>query len=66
VKTISRLHLRRFTVWDYDGRDRYWMLRHLIIRSQGPDSLLLNAVGHDWNGNSLFYIAAIAAAFWSQ
>jgi uncharacterized membrane protein len=46
----------------------YWVLQLLIIKSQGPDSLLLKAVGKDWKGKAspFFYIAAIAAAFWSQ
>ena len=42
----------------------YWILQRLIIKSQGPDSILLKAVGGDWKGNAspLFYIAAILVA----
>lgn len=44
----------------------YWNLQRLIIAADGPDSLLKRAVGGDWKGklSPLFYIAAIAAAFW--
>src|SRR5258708_8282398 len=28
----------------------YWILQHLIIASQGPDSILKRAVGPDWKG----------------
>src|SRR5258706_1785449 len=46
----------------------YWVLQQLIIASQGPDSLLKTAVGNDWKGKAspVFYLAAIAAAFWFQ
>ena len=39
----------------------------MIIASQGPDSLLRRAVGRDWKGklSPVFYVAAIAIAFWS-
>ncbi|MEO8298258.1 MAG: TMEM175 family protein [Burkholderiales bacterium] len=46
----------------------YWILQHLIITSQGEQSLLKRAVGGDWKGRSspLFYAAGIVLAFWSQ
>ena len=46
----------------------YWILQELIIKAQGPDSLLYRAVGRDWKGklSPLFYIVAIVAAFWSK
>jgi uncharacterized membrane protein len=46
----------------------YWILQQLIISSQGDDSLLRKAVGHDWKGklSPLLYVLAIVAAFWSQ
>jgi uncharacterized membrane protein len=46
----------------------YYVLQQLIIRSQGPDSLLRKAVGNDWKGKAspLFYLTAIVAAFWVQ
>src|SRR3954470_1471000 len=46
----------------------YWVLQQSIIKSQGADSLLKKAVGNDWKGKAspAFYLAAIAAAFWSQ
>lgn len=42
----------------------YLMLQHLIIVSQGPDSILRRAVGRDWKGklSPLIYIAAILLA----
>jgi uncharacterized membrane protein len=42
----------------------YVILQRLIIRSQGPGSVLLKAVGGDWKGNAslLLYIAAILVA----
>ena len=45
----------------------YYILQQLIIRSQGPDSLLKRAVRGDWQGKSspLIYLAAICVAFWS-
>ncbi|HUO79685.1 MAG TPA: TMEM175 family protein [Steroidobacteraceae bacterium] len=45
----------------------YYILQQLIIRSQGPDSLLKRAVRGDWQGKSspLIYLAAIGVAFWS-
>jgi uncharacterized membrane protein len=46
----------------------YWILQQLIISSQGDDSLLRKAVGHDWKGklSPVLYVLAIVAAFWSQ
>jgi uncharacterized membrane protein len=46
----------------------YWLLQHLIIRSQGPDSILKKAVGADWKGklSPLAYLAAILLAPWSS
>ncbi len=43
----------------------YWILQRLFIRAQGPDSLLLKAVGGDWKGNlsPVVYVAGIAASF---
>ena len=44
----------------------YWSLQHVIILSQGPDSILKRAVGGDWKGklSPVLYAAAIAVAFW--
>jgi uncharacterized membrane protein len=41
----------------------YYLLQQLIIRSQGPDSILKKAVGRDWKGklSPVLYIAAIVA-----
>ncbi|MDB5810947.1 MAG: hypothetical protein JWN94_3069 [Betaproteobacteria bacterium] len=46
----------------------YGILQQLIIQSQGADSLLKKAVGGDWKGKAspIFYLTAIAAAFWAQ
>jgi uncharacterized membrane protein len=46
----------------------YWVLQQLIIRSQGKDSLLREAVGSDWKGklSPVLYILGIAAAFWNH
>ena len=43
----------------------YWILQRMIIRHQGPGSLLAAAVGHDWKGklSPLIYLAAIPLAF---
>ena len=45
----------------------YYILQEVIIASQGPSSLLRRAVGRDWKGklSPVFYVAAIAIAFWS-
>ena len=39
----------------------YWILQHLIITSQGSDSVVKRAVGRDWKGrfSPLFYVTAI-------
>jgi TMEM175 potassium channel family protein len=46
----------------------YWILQHLIILSQGSDSILKRAVGRDWKGrlSPLFYIAAILLSPWAS
>jgi uncharacterized membrane protein len=43
----------------------YWILQRLIIRSQGPSSLLRRAIGGDWKGNlsPVFYAIGILAAW---
>jgi uncharacterized membrane protein len=45
----------------------YQLLQRVIIRTQGSDSLLSQAVGNDWKGklSPVFYLLGIAAAFWS-
>jgi uncharacterized membrane protein len=42
----------------------YNLLEHAIIRAQGPDSMLKQAVGRDWKGkvSPVLYLVAIAAA----
>ena len=44
----------------------YFVLQQLIIASQGPNSLLKQAVGGDWKGkvSPLIYAVAIPVAFW--
>ena len=46
----------------------YLLLQQLIIASEGPDSLLKQAVGGDWKGkmSPVIYATAIPFAFWSQ
>jgi uncharacterized membrane protein len=46
----------------------YVILQQLIIRSQGPDSILKKAVGIDWKGrlSPVAYLAAILLAPWSS
>jgi uncharacterized membrane protein len=46
----------------------YWILQHLIILSQGPDSMLKKAVGRDWKGklSPVAYLVAILVAPWSS
>jgi uncharacterized membrane protein len=41
----------------------YYMLQQTIIRSQGNDSILQKAVGHDWKGklSPVLYLVAIVA-----
>ena len=43
----------------------YYTLQTVIIRTQGPDSLLARAVGRDWKGrlSPLTYLAAIPLAY---
>ena len=42
----------------------YWTLQQVIIRAQGPGSLLRKALGGDWKGNlsPVIYVIAIAVA----
>jgi len=44
----------------------YWILQNLIIKAEGPGSMLERAVGGDWKGklSPFLYLAAIVAAFW--
>jgi len=46
----------------------YFILQHLIIVSQGPDSLLKKAIGRDWKGkiSPILYALALPLAIWSQ
>jgi len=46
----------------------YWILQQRIIASQGDDSILKRAIGHDWKGklSPLLYLSAIFLAFVSQ
>jgi uncharacterized membrane protein len=46
----------------------YWILQHLIIASQGSDSILKRAVGQDWKGklSPVAYLVAILVAPWSS
>jgi uncharacterized membrane protein len=43
----------------------WYVLQSVIVRSQGPDSLLRHALGSDWKGrlSPVLYLAGIAAAF---
>jgi uncharacterized membrane protein len=43
----------------------YWILQQRIIASQGEDSILKKAIGHDWKGklSPVLYCAAIILAF---
>jgi uncharacterized membrane protein len=45
----------------------YYLLQQVIIRSQGPDSILKKAVGRDWKGklSPILYLAAMAATLLS-
>jgi uncharacterized membrane protein len=45
----------------------YFLLQHVIIVSQGTDSILKKAVGKDWKGKSslLIYLIATLSTFWS-
>jgi len=42
----------------------YWILQRLIVKAQGPDSLLRKAIGSDWKGrlSPLLYALAIVLA----
>jgi len=44
----------------------YTILQTLIVASQGPNSLLKEAVGTDWKGkvSPVLYLIAIVSAFW--
>ena len=44
----------------------YYVLQLLIIRAQGPDSVLAKAVGSDWKGKAspIAYVLGIAVSFW--
>ena len=44
----------------------YYILQQSIIATDGPSSLLKQAIGTDWKGKAspLFYIVAIVVAFW--
>ena len=44
----------------------YYTLQQTIIASEGPASLLRNAVGRDWKGklSPAFYLTAIISALW--
>jgi uncharacterized membrane protein len=46
----------------------YYLLQQAIIRAQGHDSLLKEAIGHDWKGklSLMLYIVAIAATLHSS
>src|SRR5262245_43327836 len=46
----------------------YLVLQHLIITSEGADSIVKRAVGSDWKGklSPLAYLAAIVLAPWSS
>jgi uncharacterized membrane protein len=46
----------------------YWVLQQTIIAAQGPESVLLKAVGKDWKGklSPLLYIIGIASSFWAH
>src|SRR5206468_5793787 len=45
----------------------YYLLQLTIIRAQGPDSILKQAVGSDWKGklSPLLYLTAIVSARWA-
>lgn len=45
----------------------YFLLQHVIIVSQGTDSILKKAFGKDWKGKSslLIYLIATLSTFWS-
>lgn len=45
----------------------YFILQALIIKSQGPNSVLKNAIGGDWKGKAspILYITGVTLATWS-
>ncbi len=45
----------------------YYLLQRVIIRAQGPDSILKRAVGRDWKGklSPVLYVAAIVSTLLS-
>jgi uncharacterized membrane protein len=46
----------------------YYVLQRLIIVSQGPDSVLKQAIGSDWKGklSPFLYLTAMGVSFWSS
>ena len=46
----------------------YFILQSVIIRVQGPNSLLKRALGNDWKGkmSPVIYITAVLLAYWSS
>ena len=46
----------------------YWLLSRAIIKADGPESLLAQAIGKDWKGNAsvLLYLVAIPLTFFSE
>lgn len=45
----------------------YFILQSLIIKSQGPESILAKAVGNDWKGklSPILYLIAIISSWWN-
>jgi len=45
----------------------YWVLQTCIVRSDGCDSLLRQAIGRDWKGRGslVVYVIAVLLSFWS-
>jgi uncharacterized membrane protein len=50
-----------------EGRTLDALLQQLIIRAQGPESLLKKAVRGDWKGkvSPILYLVGIIAAYWA-
>jgi len=46
----------------------YWLLQQIIIKSQGENSMLKQALGKDFKGNSslVFYMIGIAFSFYNE
>jgi uncharacterized membrane protein len=44
----------------------WFVLQSAILRVEGPQSLLRQALGHDWKGHlsPVFYLAGIVSSFW--